>query len=178
MTGTVGMLFGFFRSKKAATPLATGPDGRPRPPAMSGMGPEETTEGERITALEWASVWTGDAHPNPRKLLRHLNVLIGGGARRNLPAMGRATLLMAFHAVGQGTQRNRSERTRRGLPFFALRLGPADPDDICAAARDRAGVVSEDIPVIPLAECDRQTCKCWYRQMSRRQGARARSEGH
>lgn len=166
------MLFGLFRRRKAQPP--TGLDGRPRPSAMSGMNPDEATEADRIAALEWASAWTGDNHPNPRKLMPFLNLLIGGGTRRDLPAKGEGTILMAFKAVGQGTQRNRSERTRKALPFFALRLGPDDPEDICEAARERAGVVSGDIPVIPLAECDKRACKCWYRQMTKRQAERVK----
>ena len=103
-----------------------------------------------------------------------LRALLDGAAFPRKAFAGRRTLDMALRAVRLAAQRNRSARSARALPFAVFELGPQETPCAAAQARSRQICLLEDLPAIPLKDCDQSDCKCRYRQIGRREAEKLR----
>ena len=83
---------------------------------------------------------------------------------------------MALRAINLAAHRNRSARSARLRPFAVFELGPQETPCAAAQARSRQVCRMEDLPAIPLKDCDQSECKCRYRQIGKTEAEKLRQE--
>ena len=81
--------------------------------------------------------------------------------------------------MGLEAQRARAERTKDAFPWAQFRLGPADISDPLdcpcelALPMDNQIMAWGEMPVLPMPGCDAHVCKCWFRQVTKSEAAKA-----
>lgn len=181
-------MFSWFKRSKLGShqPLDTAklqPDrdkiGRPLRPILLGFTDrQEATIQQRLLALQWAKEWTGNGLltiPIEQLLEALANVLGGKPMKANDPA--HPVISHAVRALALSAQETRAERTRDAFPWLELRLGAQEQP--CNAAKRRVDqpVNWDEIPRIPLPDCDVSECKCWIRQVTKGEFHRVYQQG-
>lgn len=167
-------MFGWFKKDAAPTPehlpdIVMGPDERPRPPCFSDFNhPIHAARNQRLLALEWAILWRREDAITPEDLIDSLDQLLAGRPM-NRRATFREAVSMASRVISWSAERNRSQRSKRALPWVQFRLGPQECP--CEAARRQEGETqSMDDPYeLPLVGCDQLECLCWTRGLTQAQ---------
>lgn len=148
-----------------------GSNGRPRPPNFDHIRNDfDVTDRDIIVALAWARQWTNLSPDVQDGTLRQAF----GDLNAPRPAKDDtvdATIFAARKLLYATALRNRSKRTKGGLPYFELRV--RDGAKVCAAAVEISGKLSkDDMPALPLNGCTETRCYCSMRCVTQREASR------
>lgn len=174
------MLGWIFRRYRDASPtphddkLRHDPCGRPLAPRFPGMFiTEDATKKQKIVALEWAAAWTGYSGMfDASECLAALDSAMVGKLKLKKTPKDNA-IDAAIRVLRHGAQLNRADRTANAFPFTELLEG-SEHSCIKAKALSCRILPCGKVDRLPLPGCDAASCKCWMRQITRRE-ARQRS---
>lgn len=136
-----------------------------------------------MSALQWAADWCGYQGEVTQEWLPRLESALVGrrekGTKKGDREEEARVLKMAVRALRLEEQRVRAERTKDAFPWAQFRLGPVDMGDKLdcpcklAVAMDEQIIPWSAFPVLPMPGCDAHFCKCWFRQVTKVEAAKA-----
>lgn len=138
---------------------------------------------QAMLALQWASDWCEYQGEVTKEWLPRLEDVLAGRREKGIKKGEREdearVVKMAARALRLEDQRLKAERTKGAFPWAQFRLGPVDMgnkfDCPCklALAMDKQITPWNAFPVLPLPGCDAHVCKCWFRQVTKAEAAKA-----